>query len=167
MITALVSSLLGAFSGLLPDLFKEVRESREHARELERMDRTAALQLKMLEAETEAKLAAIDGNLVVEEMRAFGKQMEHIYLAQKPVQIPFVDGFNAMIRPTTASLIMLMFVITASVYIFGVIELMSAGELTVMSAAQMIWASMIGEAIQAVLGFLFGYRSTKGFRARR
>ncbi|MEP3245091.1 MAG: hypothetical protein ABJN40_13095 [Sneathiella sp.] len=161
MITALISSVLGMVGGLIPDIFKEVRESREHSRELERMDRTADLQLKMLEAQTEAKLAEIDSNLVVEEMKAFSKQMENIYSGQKPINIPFVDAFNALIRPSTASLIMLMFVVTASFYIFGAVGLMKAGDINIFTAAEVIWTSMIGEAIQAVLGYLFGYRSTK------
>jgi hypothetical protein len=166
MIISLISSALGMVGGLLPDVFREVRESREHARELERMDRQAELQAKLLAARTDAKLAEIEGNTYVEEMRAFGEQMKSIYAAQAPTGITFVDGFNAMIRPTTATLIMLLFVITAGVFIFGVTQKMAAGAIMPEQAAEVIWGSLVGDAIQAVLGFLFGYRSTRSVASR-
>ena len=37
-----------------------------------------------------------------------------------------------------------------------------AGAIPLDMAAAMIWGSLVGNSIQAVLGFLFGYRSTKG-----
>ena len=166
MIVSLISSALGMVGGLLPDVFKEIRESREHARELARLDKQAELQLKLLAAQTDARLAEIEGNTYVEEMRAFGEQMKAIYAAQGPVGIAFVDGFNALIRPTTATLIMALFVGTAGVFIFGVTDKMVAGAITPEQAAAVIWGSLVGDAIQAVLGFLFGYRSTKSLAAR-
>lgn len=169
MIISLISSALGMAGGLLPDIMKEVRESREHTRELARMDKTAELQLKMLEAKTDAKLAEVEGQVYVEEMKAFGRQMEAIYKAQQPVGIKWVDGFNAMIRPTTAMLLMLMFVVTAGMYITSVLAQFGNGLIDLKGASEIIWGSLIGDAIQAVLGFLFGYRSTKGriINARR
>ena len=166
MIVSLVSSALGMLGGLLPDVFREVRESREHARELERMDRQAELQAKLLAARSEARLAEIEGNSFAEEMRAFRAQMKSIYDTQRPTSIPFVDGYNALIRPTTASLIMLLFVGTAGTFIFGVTQKMVAGAITPEQAAAVIWGSLVGDAIQAVIGFLFGYRSTKTLGAR-
>jgi hypothetical protein len=161
MLTALVSSVLGLVGGLLPDIFKEVRDSREHKRELERMDKTAELQLRMLEKKTDAKLAELDAGVVVEEMRAFRAQMENIYKQQGPTGVGWVDGFNALIRPATAALLMLLFVATASLYSYDVIAHAYAGGVTWQEAAVVIWGSLVGEAIQAVLGFLFGYRSTR------
>ena len=78
MIISLISSAMGMVGGLVPDIFKEFRETREHGRELVRMDKTAALQLKMLEAKTDAKLADVEGQVYVEVMKAFGTQMEAI-----------------------------------------------------------------------------------------
>ncbi|MGB0576914.1 MAG: hypothetical protein ACPGPC_12295 [Alphaproteobacteria bacterium] len=73
MIISLISSAMGMVGGLVPDIFKEVRDSREHTRELARMDKSAELQLKMLEAKTDAKLAEVEGQVYVEEMKAFSK----------------------------------------------------------------------------------------------
>ena len=166
MIVSLISSALGMLGGLLPDIFKEIRDSREHDRELERMDKQAELQVKLLQHQTDAKLAEIEGNVYVEEMRAFKQQMKSIYEAQKPTGIAFVDGFNAMVRPTTAALIMVLFVLTAGVFIFGVTEKMMAGSVTPEQAAVVIWGSLVGRAIEGVLGFLFGYRCTKNLASR-
>lgn len=162
MIVSLISSVLGMAGGLLPDIMKEFTASREHKREMTMMEKQAELQLKLLQGQTDAKLAEIDGNVYVEEMKAFGKQMAAIYQAQKPVGIPFVDGFNALIRPTTASLVMVMFVVTATMYIVAVLQQFGNGIIDLQAASTIIWGSLVGDAIQAVLGFLFGYRSTKG-----
>jgi len=82
MIISLISSILGMAGGLLPDIFKEIRESRAHTRELARLDKQAELQLKLLAGKTDAKLAEIEGNVAVEEMRAFRAQMTSIYEQQ-------------------------------------------------------------------------------------
>jgi phytoene dehydrogenase-like protein len=162
MLTALISSVLGMVGGLLPDILKEVRDGREHRRELERMDKNAEIQLRMLEKQTDAKLAEIDAGVVVEEMKAFRAQMENIYKQQQPVGIRWIDGFNALIRPATAALLMLLFFGTAVAYSWGIIEQYRDGRITdLTNLATAIWGSLVGESIQAVMGYLFGYRSTR------
>jgi hypothetical protein len=150
--------------GLLPDIFKEIKESREHGRELERMNKQSEIQLKMIEKQTDGKLAEIEGNVAVEEMRAFSKQMDNIYNSSKPIGIKFVDAWNALLRPITVTLIIFLFIATSSMYVWGVLGLvgMTEGGITIQVAATMIWGSLIGDSIQSVLGYLFGYRSTKG-----
>lgn len=160
MIISLVSSVLGIAGGLLPDIFKEIKDSREHKREVERLHLETDLQLKMLSHKTDAKLAELDANLVVEEMRAFGKQMSNIYKLEKKTNIKFVDGFNAMLRPTAAALIMVMFFGISMMFAWGVIQ--DLGATNFMTVSEVLWGSMIGDSIQAVLGYLFGYRTTKG-----
>lgn len=166
MITALVSSVLGLVGGLLPEIFKEIRDSREHSRELERMEKTSELQLKMLAKKTDAKLAEIDASVVVEEMRAFRSQMENIYDAQKPVGVKWVDAFNALIRPLTAAALMVLFMAVSVPYCWDIIKHAYMGGITWDQASKSIWGSLVGEAIQGVLGFLFGYRSTRTSVAR-
>jgi len=160
MIISLISSVLGIAGGLIPDIFKEIKASREHTRELAFMDKQSDLQLKLLEKKTDAKLAELDANVVVEEMRAFGKQMSAIYKQQKPTGIPFVDALNALIRPVTAFLIMLMFFGIAGMFAWGVMQELGPNNMTI--TAEVLWHSLIGDSIQAVLGYLFGYRTTKG-----
>ena len=93
-------------------------------------------------------------------MRAFGKQMSNIYKLEKKTNIKFVDGFNAMLRPTAAALIMVMFFGISMMFAWVVIQ--DLGATNFMTVSEVLWGSMIGDSIQAVLGYLFGYRTTKG-----
>lgn len=167
MIISMISSVIGLAGGLLPDLFKEFRDSREHGREIERMDKTAELQLKMVAAQTDAKLAEIEGNVVVEEMKALKAQWNNIYKAQKPIGVAWIDSFNAFIRPFAALCIIFLFIGTAGLYVYGVLDQLDAGLISATQVATIIWASLIGDSIQAVLGFLFGYRTTKSLNRRK
>lgn len=161
MITALVSSVLGIVGGLVPDIFKEIRDSREHGRELERMDRTAEIQLKMLDKQTDAKLAEIEAGVAMEEMRAFRAQMENIYKQQRPTGIRWVDGWNATLRPFAVTLTTLIFTFGASCIIYGVANELMAGRLGPYEAANAVLSGALGQFIEAVWGFLFGYRSAR------
>ena len=52
---------------------------------------------------------------------------------------------------------------TSTLYVRGVVHAFNAGAITdTMQLANLVWGSMIGESVQAVLGFLFGYRSVRG-----
>lgn len=159
MITALISTILGLVGGVIPDIMKEIRETREHARELERLEKQSELQLKMLQAGTQAKLAEIDAQVYVEEMRAFRAQMENIYKASAPIGNAFIDGWNALLRPVTATAVVGLFMFTAILFTLGVMKEFAAGIYTMQEAAFVIWGSLVGEAIQAVMGFLWGYRT--------
>ncbi len=162
MIVSLVSSILGMAGGLLPDIFKEIRETREHDREIARMDKQAELQLKLLAGRTDAKLAEIEGNVQVKEMRAFRAQMTSIYEQQKPIGIKWVDGWNAALRPFVISGTAILFFVVAGMFSWGAI--MDRPHLA--DTANVIWASLVGDAIQAVWGYLFGYRSSVKVRDR-
>ncbi len=160
MIVSLISSALGMVGGLLPDLFKEVRESREHIREMARLDKQAELQVRLLQHQTDARLAEIEGNVYVEEMRAFRAQMSEIYKSQVPVGIRWVDAWNAALRPFACTMIIVMFATIALTYAFG----MFFDRPHLADVSVVIWGSLVGDAIQAVLGYLFGYRSSSKIR---
>tara|TARA_Y100000310_G_scaffold246375_1_gene251658 strand:- start:18036 stop:18449 length:414 start_codon:yes stop_codon:yes gene_type:complete len=131
--------------GVIPDLVKEFKDSRQHKRDLETRKATANIALE------------------TEEVKGYLAQMKSIIKTQgKIINIPFVDAFNALLRPVTASMIMLLFMATAGMYVYVVLGQVFAGELAMEVAATIIWGSLVGDSIQAVLGFLFGYRSTKG-----
>lgn len=162
MIISLISSVLGMAGGLLPNIFKEIRESREHTREIARMDNQAELQLKLLAGQTDAKLAEIEGNVQLEEMRAFRAQMKSIYEQQAPIGIKWVDAWNAALRPFVITGTAILFFIVAGMFSFGAIM----GQPHLADTANVIWASLVGDAIQAVWGYLFGYRSSAKVRGR-
>lgn len=163
MIVSLISSVLGMAGGLLPDVMKEIKDTREHKRELDRMDRTASIQLEQIKVRADAKMAEVRMESDAAESRGYLDQMRSIVESQaRPVGIKFVDGFNAMLRPSTAALIMVLFIATSGMYVWSVLNQVSGGEIRMTEAASIIWSSLIGDSIQAVLGFLFGYRSTRG-----
>ena len=163
MIVSLIGSVLGMAGGLLPDVMREIKDSREHSRELDRMAKTATIQLEQIKVRADAKMAEVRMESDAAESRAYLDQMRSIVEAQaRPVGIKFVDGFNAMLRPSTAALIMVLFVSTSGMYVWSVLHQVSAGVLQMTDAASIIWSSLVGDSIQAVLGFLFGYRSTRG-----
>lgn len=161
MITALISAVTGMVGGLLPDLMKEILETREHARQLEMMKATSELQREQMQLRSKYRMAELDAEMIVEEVKALGEQMKAIYETQKPIGVKWVDAWNATIRPATASAVMALFVAVAALYCGGVVWKMWHGEIDVFTAVDMVWASLVGEAIQGVLGFLFGYRSTR------
>ncbi len=166
--SAAISTILGIFGGLLPDIWKEVRESRDHARQLELMQMQSELQLKMLDKQLDGKLAEIQANLVIEEVRAFGEQMKAIYKQQAPVGVKWIDGFNALIRPATCAALVLLFLFISGAFTYGVISRM---DLTLpedwANLATILLGSFIGDAIGGALGYLFGYRTTSSLvRAR-
>jgi hypothetical protein len=58
------------------------------------------------------------------------------------------------------TLIILLFMGTAIPFVWAVLSQMSAGAITAVQMANIIWGSMVGESILGVLGFLFGARSS-------
>ena len=78
MLTALISAVTGLFSGAVPEIIKEVRDSRAHAREVEflRVNQELALQraqyeasVKIEEARSNAMLADVQRSLPVDSRR--------------------------------------------------------------------------------------------------
>lgn len=152
MITALVSTILGIAGGAVPKLIGLKERAMDNAQELAVMDRQA----KLMEKQSELKLAEISADQVTEELKAFRSQMTEIYKQQKPIGIEWIDGWNSLLRPSAVSAVMILFVATSGFYIEGVLDQTT----DMKEAAVLIWGSLIGEAIQAVLGYLFGYRSS-------
>ena len=60
------------------------------------------------------------------------------------------------LRPFAVTVIITLFAAMASFYTYAVLTTVEP-----MLAVKLLWGSLIGEAIQAVLGFLFGYRSAR------
>ena len=162
MLTALISALTGILSGVVPDVMKEIRDTRNHTREVEFVKLQNEIALKREEAQLEGKIREAEAGLMAEEMRAFRETLGAIIESQsKPTGIKWIDGLNSVVRPVTAVLMMVLFFWTATVFVEGVLQQWQAGAIKdQMTVANMIWGSMIGEATSAVLGFLFGYRST-------
>tara|TARA_R110000868_G_scaffold936_1_gene7113 strand:- start:6098 stop:6607 length:510 start_codon:yes stop_codon:yes gene_type:complete len=162
-LTALLSTLLGFLGGALPDLIKELRDSRSHSRELDFLQKQHDLQLERMKLEAGSKMREAEQSLLVEEVRATREHMTAIIENQaKPTGIAWIDGFNALLRPMAAFLILIMFIITAGGFVGSVLSQYSAGEIkSAKEMAEVIWGSLIGFSIEAVMGFLFGARQVR------
>ena len=157
---ALISTLLGFLGGALPDLLKEVRDSRNHARELDFLRQSHEMQLERARLEAGSKLREGEANLAAEEVRA---HLTSIIEAQaKPTGVAWIDGLNAVLRPVAAIFILVLFVATAGGFVSSVLSSYSAGEIkSAKEVAEVIWGSLVGFSIEAVLGFLFGARQAR------
>lgn len=157
MITALISTITGLVSGAAPGLLKEFTDSREHKREMAMLEKQTELQLKIAEKEGETRVAEMDREV---DIAAYKAQSKIAAASLKPTGVRWVDAWNASMRPFAVTIIIVLFAVMASFYTYAVLSSVTSLDDTV-RAVDLLWGSLIGEAIQAVLGFLFGYRSAR------
>jgi hypothetical protein len=152
MITALVSAITGLLSGIVPDILKEVKDSRAHSREMEFTRLNHQLALDRAKLEVSAKLEESQNQMFMAEVAAAKESLVSVIQAQASYQtgVKWIDGFNAMVRPTTALIFVFMFAVGLCGYSFGLVHNDAFGTQLVM---------LFGEAVQAVLGFMFGTRA--------
>ncbi|QZI92140.1 hypothetical protein PODOV073v1_p0015 [Vibrio phage PS25B.1] len=153
MITALISTLTGLVSGTVPNLLKEWGASREHNREVEMLKIQTDLQLKIAEKQGETRVAEMDREV---DIAAYESQAKIASASLKGTGITWVDAWNGALRPFAVTIIITLFAVMASFYTYAVLTTVAP-----LQAVDLLWGSLIGEAIQAVLGFLFGYRSAR------
>ncbi len=160
MITAAISTILGMVGGVLPDVMKEVRDSRNAVREREFLKLQAELQLQAAKVTADSRLREIDASLAASEAKATREYLAAVIESQsKPTGILWIDGFNAVLRPACVAMIMVLFIMTALPFVWAVTQKMQMGVIDAKQMAEIIWGSLVGESILATLGFLFGYRS--------
>ena len=157
MITALLSAVTGLVSGVIPDVVKEVKATREHKRELEFLARQTEAQIRLAEVNAKSANQVAAHEL---EVAAYDNQAKIAVESLKSTGILWVDAWNGILRPFAVTLIIILFAVMSSFYTYAVLSNVESLE-HVPEAVQLLWGSLIGEAIQAVLGFLFGYRSAK------
>lgn len=172
MLTAALSFAGGLLNAFLPDVvgyFKKRQEmaerAAERAHEKDLLLTQADIQVKLGQQRLEEQngLAVIE--LVKAEMSAFAEQMKAIYKAQEPIGIRWVDAWNASLRPFACTSIIIMLNVVAYMYVWDALQQYVKDGLELREAADLIWKSLVGEAIQAVLGYLFGYRGGQGAKA--
>lgn len=161
MLTALISTVLGLVGGILPEVVKEVRDTRNATREREFLKLQAQLTLETAKVNADAKLREVEATSFAAEASAFREHMTALIESQsKPTGIPIIDGFNAVLRPACVALVMALFMITAVPFVWAILAQYTAGTIEAKAMAEIIWASLVGESIMAVMGYLFGYRTT-------
>jgi hypothetical protein len=157
MITALIATISGLVSGAAPKLIGEFTASREHKRELEMLEKQTELQLKIAEAQGQTKVAEMDRQV---DISAYEAQSKIAVASLQSTGIKFVDTWNGCLRPFAVTIIIILFAVIAGFYAYEVLSTVNdiGGA---QKAVKLLWGSLIGESIQAVLGFLFGYRSSR------
>ena len=153
MITALISTVTGLLSGTVPNLLKEWGASREHGREMEMLKIQTELQLRIAEKQGEVRVAEMDREV---DIAAYKSQAKIASASLKSSGVLWVDAWNGALRPFAVTIIITLFAIMAAFYAYAVLT-----TTPVIEGVDLLWGSLIGESIQAVLGFLFGYRSAR------
>jgi len=157
MLTALVSTVTGLIAGTVPTLLKEWGASREHNREMRMLEKQTELQLRIAEKEGETRVAEMDREV---DIAAYDAQSAIAEASLKSSGTQWVDAWNAALRPFAVTIIITLFAVMASFYTYAVLSTISTLADT-QQAVTLLWGSLIGESVQAVLGFLFGYRSSR------
>ena len=104
MLTALISLISGIVTGAVPEILKEIRESREAKREREWLELNHRLQMEREKAGAEDKMRLAEANLAAEEIRAMREHLTAIVEAHaQPTGIKWIDGFNALLRPAAST----------------------------------------------------------------
>ncbi len=163
-IIALISTVLGMVGGLAPDILKEWRDSRAASREREFLELQNRLQLERARLEIDARVEESNNAITAQEVAALREHLTAIIEAQaKPTGIAWIDGFNAVLRPLAATLILGLFLFTSGLYVVAALKGYSAGNVASLAdVADAIWnQSQLGFAFEAVLGFLFGARQVR------
>jgi hypothetical protein len=152
MITALISAITGLLSGVVPDLLREFKDTRAHARELEFTRLNHQLALDRVKLEVGAKLEESQSQMFMAEVAAAKESLVAAITAQASYKtgVAWIDGFNALVRPTTALVFVFMFAVGLCGYSFGLVHNDAFG-------TQLV--ALFGEAVQAVIGFMFGSRA--------
>lgn len=153
MITALISAVTGLLSGAVPKLLKEWSDTRDHEREIAMLEKQTELQLKIAEVEGNTRVAEMDREV---DIAAYDAQSTIAQSSLRKSGVRWVNAWNALLRPFTVTIIIILFAVMASFYTYAVLTTVAP-----LQAVDLLWGSLIGEAIQAVLGFLFGYRSAR------
>ncbi len=158
-LTALLSSMLGLVSAALPDLVKEFMAGRAHERERQFLLLQAELQAKAAQVNADARLREIEGSTAADLIQAMRAHMTAILEAHfRPTGVAWIDAFNALLRPTIVCVLMVLFCMVYVPFAWEIIAQFKAGGITAVEMHSAIGGSLVGVAIEAALGFLFGAR---------
>lgn len=167
--TALLALLPGLLSGLLtgalPELIKEWRDRGASTREREFLKLQHTWELERLKVGADMKMREAESAIVAEEIRATRETLTAIVEgSMRPTGFAWIDGFNALLRPTVSMGVSLLFFWVAVVYINAVLQKYFAGNMDAMQLYAAIFRdTIIAETILSVWGFLFGYRGYRKF----
>lgn len=146
-VTTIVSYISGILGGVIPDIVKEVRESRDADREERFMRLQHEFQMERLAKEANTKEHEAEALMTREEMQASTNAL--VAAIQQPAHlsgVAWIDALNAMIRPVTA------------ISLLGLVLTIGVGFTSdVIDREQFSAVFLVG--VESVLGFYFGSRT--------
>ncbi len=168
MFIALISSILGIVGGIVPDMMKMARTGQDHRHERALITLQHKHTMARIEAKVSGQAAVAEHAAYAEEMQATREHLTAIVEQQGRVTgVGWVDVFNSILRPTMCTGVMAIFFVIATLYAQAIVGQYYAGSISALDMATVLWGSMVGESVQAVLGFLFGYRQARKAAAKR
>lgn len=162
MIVGLISSIVGLISGLAPKVMDYFQDRVDKAHELD----MTQLQIEMAKVQGQVQVQAIDQQAIADTIKGEMAQVMAVIEAQaKPSGNSRVDAFNAIIRPLTAFNIMCIFSVFAYLYAVELVIMIWHHDISAATAMDVFMGGAMGDVFQAVMGFLFGYRSVPAAKA--
>lgn len=162
MWTAAISTILGMLGGVLPDLMKLLLQRQSAKDERAFLELQTKLQIQQLEITKDTRLAELGSSEAIEGMRSMKDSLLAAIEAGKlQTGIAWVDALNASLRPVCTVAIVGMFVLVAGSFSWLMLAKFAAGEMDPEMVAKVMFGSLVGESMQAVIGFLYGYRSAQ------
>ena len=147
-ITTLISTIIGMIGGAVPDLLKELRDSRDAKREMELLSLRHRMELERLEKAASLKIQEVSIAAEAADTAAWSEAVKAAMASQPLVSgYAWIDGINAVLRPACTVMILSLFLVCGLGF-----------SNTIPTEA---FAPLFIGAVEAVLGFLFGYRSAR------
>lgn len=168
MITAAISTLLGLVGGSLPDILKLVSDRSESKLEMDRIKLETAMAIQLAKAKADLRMNELALEADAKADDNYGKQLQSLYkLQSQQTGIKWIDGFNSIIRPLTAALAMSIAFTLIAAQGYVILSEIADHTVTLETGINIMWNGFVGEVIQAVLGWMFGYRSARKTIVRR
>ena len=160
MITALISSLVGMLSGVLPDLLKIWTNASASKNERALIELQAKMQIELAKVAQTTKLGEISGNEAIAHVKAGTEQLlAAIEANARLTGIAWVDALNAAMRPVCTYVLIGLFTVVTCAYSGGVLWDFMSNSIDAQTAGKMLYGGLVGEFYMAVFAFTFGYRS--------
>lgn len=159
--TAIISPLIGTLSSLLPSLLKEWTETRAANRETAMLEKMHRWQIESAKVQAEFKLEVQEQNATIAEIQAANSELT---LAMQQFATPtgwsISDFMSSLVRPLALLGIMGVFFWISYEFCHVAFDAYKAKKLTIDQLSGAIFGSLIGQSIEAFLGFLLGYHAT-------
>lgn len=153
---ALFGSIVGLLGSLAPRLLGFFEQKQNHSQELEMLRVQGEFQMQMMQAGHAARLEEINARAdVASDLAAFSA-------ALRPSGVPWVDGFNAFVRPF---LTLCFFGLYAAVKVAQFVLLQANGDGTAQVILSM-WGEEDWAVWAAIVTFWFGNRTFNKERGR-